>query len=102
MTFHTTGLLPTNTTSIEEVTVLEPGKKEALIAWKSDTNLIEGLLYQAEHPSLLFEVEGGTRYVSWETSYQAGAVVEESIKDNLQKEFEIEGADLKRWVEGWR
>ena len=71
------------------------------IGWRFDPGVLEGLVMQAEHVSLLNDLGGGkTEYVSWETYYGAGALTVEILRGNLQKEFEGQARDLKTRVEG--
>jgi hypothetical protein len=115
MGFTSTGLIPgVNTSSTEVVTVLSPPGspqltsnptpgaqhgQQAIAAWRSD-DILNGTLLPAEHPNLLTDFgNGSVRYVSYETYYIPGAVALLGLKANLQKEFEQQGLDLKRYVE---
>lgn len=100
MTFHSSGLLPIlNSTSQEIITHLSPESSPVFNGWRFDPGVVGGLLIQAEHINVLLETDSGTRYVSWETYYGAGSLVVAALKANLQKQFEIQAADLKRRVE---
>ena len=105
MTFTTEGIIPLlNTTSVEDITVLSPpdaGGNAANMAWRDDNGEVGDLFLTAEHPNILTEVEDGvTRYVSYETYYNAGAVLLLAFEENLQTEFDNQGANLKAYVEG--
>lgn len=102
MTFHTSGLTPpSNSTSDELITYLELGASPPFAGWRFDPGQVEGLLIQAEHLSVLQDLGNGTtKYVSWETYYGAGSLVLNALlKSNLQKEFGIQGSDLKARME---
>lgn len=100
MTFTTTGLIPLfNNTSDEIVTVLEDdfGAEYLLPAWVAAW---DGLVV-SEHPNILVSQGGGvTRYVSYETYYQAPlAIPLIALRSSLQKQFEQQGEDLRNYVE---
>jgi hypothetical protein len=102
MTFHTSGLTPPlNSTSAELITYLELEASPPFAGWRFDPGQVEGLLIQAEHLSVLQDLgNGSTKYVSWETYYGAGSLVlDVLLKSNLQKEFVIQGSDLKARME---
>jgi len=101
MTFYTRGLVPgLNTTSEERMTALEGGEEVVpkYIAWRYDGGPAGDLLMQAEHVSLLVEVEGGTRYVSWETYYGPGAPAVLALEGQLNEQFAVQGYDLRNRV----
>ncbi|KAK7748095.1 hypothetical protein SLS53_001347 [Cytospora paraplurivora] len=96
MTFTTAGLIPLiNTTSAETVTVLDNDADAGYLlnAW--------GLLPISEHANILVsQGDGVTRYVSYETYYQellAAPIL--LLRPALQKQFELQGEDLRSYVE---
>jgi hypothetical protein len=101
-TFHTDGLFPAglNSTSDETMTYLEPDNVPPFVGWRLNEGIIGDLLFQAEHISVLWDLENGTtKYVSWETYYGPLALVNLLLRSNLQTEFENQGRDLKTRVE---
>ncbi len=102
MTFYTSGLIPVvNSTSNERITYLEPDAVPPFVGWRFDPGLLGGLVMQAEHVSLLQDLgDGSTKYVSWETYYDSGALKVLALKENLQIEFEDQARDLKARAEG--
>jgi len=102
MVLHTSGLIPgINTTSNEAITFLEPEEGNSFMAWRYDGGEIGDAIMQAEHVSLLVDLgEEGTRYVSWETYYGAGALAVLPLEGSLEKEWGVQASDLRaRMVE---
>ncbi|KAI0014344.1 hypothetical protein F4779DRAFT_612637 [Xylariaceae sp. FL0662B] len=115
MRFTSRGLVDgVDTTSVEVISGIEgPGAGDVagegdgegnrgylLASWRYDDGL-GGLGSRSEHPSVLVDLgNGSTRYLSYETYYaglESGAVA--LLKDNLQRQFEAQGRDLKAYVE---
>ncbi|CAK1354718.1 unnamed protein product [Cercospora beticola] len=99
--FITQGLLgPFNSTSDEIVTIdirnVDGKGKIAVNGWRYD-----GPGQLAEHLNILTDLGDGTiRYVSYESYYGLLApVLALLLKKNLQKAFDAQGDDLKRYVE---
>ena len=71
------------------------------MAWRYDGGEIGDAIMQAEHVSLLVDLgEEGTRYVSWETYYGAGALAVLPLEGSLEKEWGVQASDLRaRMVE---
>lgn len=101
MVVHSSGLVPgINTTSNEQITYLEPDAEPPFVAWIFSPGALAETLTQAEHVSLLQDLgNGSTRYVSWETYYGVGSLTIALLEKNLQSQFEVQGKDLKAWVE---
>ncbi|KAI1083527.1 hypothetical protein F5B20DRAFT_577205 [Whalleya microplaca] len=103
MKFTSQGLLEgIDTSSTEVISITEnTGNAGYLLAsWFYDDG-VGGTGSRSEHPSVLVDLgNGSTRYLSYETYYagwESGAVV--LLKDALQRQFEVQGRDLKTYVE---
>ncbi|MCJ1445587.1 MAG: hypothetical protein MMC23_006092 [Stictis urceolatum] len=101
MTLHTQGLIEgANTTSVERITLLEPDNDPPFVAWKYDPGPVSGALTIAEHVSLFIPLAGeGVKHVSYETYYGSGSLLVETLKPNLQNQFQAQAEDLKRRAE---
>ncbi|EGP90524.1 unnamed protein product [Zymoseptoria tritici ST99CH_1E4] len=106
MTFTTTGLIPkVNTKSLEEISYVNPDVDGhsatrgtyAMSAWKGDMTKLAPL----EHVNVVMNVGYGyTRYVSYESYYPGVTAAAIALKGKLQKQFDQQGEDLKKYVEG--
>lgn len=97
MNFTTSGIVPlVNTTGQEVVTVLDSN----LPTWRSNITQL-GALVVAEHPNILvYQGNGTTRYVSYETYYENPLILSLlAARSTLQRLFEQQGRDLKAYVE---
>ncbi|AEO65617.1 uncharacterized protein THITE_2127786 [Thermothielavioides terrestris NRRL 8126] len=108
MVFTTAGILPLiNTTSTEIVTkLLDEDETQAggylMAAWRSEDGA-GGLLYRAEHPTILVDQgDGTTLSVSYEP-YYAGLLTPalRLLQGKLQRLFEQQNGDVKAQVT-WR
>ncbi|XDG09555.1 hypothetical protein ABKA04_009170 [Annulohypoxylon sp. FPYF3050] len=103
MTFTSNGLIgDLNTTSGEILTLFDAtGSSDYLInAWRYDDG-VGGISARAEHPNVLVDLRNGsTRYLSYETYYaglSTGTIA--LLKEQLKNQFDIQGQDLKAYVE---
>jgi hypothetical protein len=96
VTLFSTGIVPDlNSTSMDVISGI---KRPYWVAW---TNTAQAALVgYVEHVNLFLPVGNGmSRYISYETHYGNATILIPFIP-NLQRQFEVQGLDLKKRVEG--
>ena len=94
--FYSTGILQgVNNTGTDVVTFVD---RPFFSAWKNDEN--EAFRGVSEHVSTFWpRPSGKTRYTHWQTQYMPQGSALLPIKDNLQRQFEVQASDLKAYIE---